>query len=96
MKLKTKIDLKTLVHSKSRFLADRKSKNQNLGGKRRAITQLIFNAGLAAGAKLSFSSLFLASVESETLRKPALNMSRERYTPWNNCVEMCFEGHVQK
>ena len=41
-------------------------------------TALIFNAGFAAYPKANFSSLFLASVESETLRKPALNMSAKR------------------
>jgi hypothetical protein len=50
----------------------------NDDGKGRCITLLIFNAGSAASCKLGFSSLFLAMVESESLRKPALNMSKDR------------------
>lgn len=43
-----------------------------------ALTALIFNAGLAACPRLSFSSLFLFPVDNETLLKPALNMSAKR------------------
>lgn len=59
------IDFATLVHSKSQFLANKKSKNQNLGGKRIAVTARIKIAvavlALLLCFLLKFSNLWIGN-----------------------------------